>query len=53
MNKNVWAVIAPDEAISFGIIKPLDGSLHFDCLLTGTQKFSITAVSGQSQHRYE
>jgi hypothetical protein len=40
VNKNVWAIIAPDEAISFRIVKPFDGSLHFDCLLTGIHEFS-------------
>jgi hypothetical protein len=29
--ENVWAVIAPDEAITLGIVKPLHGSLHFAC----------------------
>jgi hypothetical protein len=28
MNENVWAIIAPDEAIPFGIIEPLDSSLQ-------------------------
>jgi hypothetical protein len=28
MYKNVWAIIAPDEAIPFGIIEPLDSSLQ-------------------------
>ena len=29
MDENVWAVIAPDEAVPFRIVKPLHGSLHF------------------------
>jgi len=41
VNENVWAIIAPDEAISFRIIKPFDSSLHFDCLLTGIHKFFV------------
>ena len=40
MNENIWAIIAPDEAVSFRIVKPFDGSLHCDCLLTGIHKFS-------------
>jgi hypothetical protein len=31
MYENVWAIIAPDEAVSFGIVKPFHGSLHFAC----------------------
>jgi hypothetical protein len=31
MYENVWTIIAPDEAISLGIVKPLHGSMHFDC----------------------
>ena len=40
VNEYVWAIIAPDEAISFRIVKPFDGSLHCDCLLTGIHKLS-------------
>ena len=29
MDENVWAVIAPDEAVSLGVVKPLHRSLHF------------------------
>jgi hypothetical protein len=29
MHENVWTIIAPDEAVSFRIIEPLHGSLHF------------------------
>jgi len=29
--ENVGAIIAPDEAVSLGIVKPLHGSLHCDC----------------------
>jgi hypothetical protein len=28
MHKNVWPILAPDEAVPFRVIKPLDGSLH-------------------------
>jgi hypothetical protein len=35
VNENVWAIIAPDEAISLGIIEPLNSALQFECLLTG------------------
>src|SRR5262249_48372401 len=31
VNKNIWAVIAPDEAVPFGVVKPLHGSVHCDC----------------------
>jgi hypothetical protein len=44
MNENVRPVIAPDEAVSLGIIKPFHGSLHFDALLTGTSGFFETAL---------
>ena len=30
VNENVWAIIAPDEAVSFRIVKPFDSSLHCD-----------------------
>src|SRR5207249_2048525 len=30
MYENVCTIIAPDEAVSFGIIEPLHGALHFD-----------------------
>lgn len=26
VNENIWAIFAPDEAVSFGIIEPLDSS---------------------------
>jgi len=29
MDKNVRPVIAPDEAVPFGIVKPFHGSVHF------------------------
>jgi hypothetical protein len=29
MNENVGAIIAPDEAVAFRIIKPFHGSSHF------------------------
>jgi hypothetical protein len=29
MYEYVWAIIASDEAIPLGIVKPLHGSLHF------------------------
>jgi hypothetical protein len=28
MNKNIWTIVAPDEAIPFRVIKPFYGSLH-------------------------
>src|SRR5882762_10314318 len=40
VNENVWAIIAPDEAISFRIIKPFYNPSHFTRLLTGIHKFS-------------
>src|SRR6267143_3601430 len=42
MYENVWAIIAPDEAVSFGIIKPFHGSVHSLALLTGTSGFCTT-----------
>jgi hypothetical protein len=33
VNEHIWTVIAPDEAVSFGIIEPLYSSLHCDSLL--------------------
>ena len=32
MYEDVWTIIAPDEAIPFGIIEPLDSSLQCDRL---------------------
>ena len=29
MYENVWSIVAPDEAVSFVVVKPLHGSLHF------------------------
>jgi hypothetical protein len=29
MNKYVWTVVAPDEAVAFRIIEPFDYALHF------------------------
>src|SRR5260370_5860154 len=31
MDENVWAITAPDEAVSLGIVKPFHSSLHFAC----------------------
>ena len=28
MNKNIWTIFAPDEAIPFRVVKPFHGSLH-------------------------
>jgi hypothetical protein len=52
VDKNVWAFIAPDEAVSFGIIKPFYGSLHFDCppdrdfeiSLNGARRITLTLL---------
>jgi hypothetical protein len=30
MYEYVWSIFPPDKAVSFGIIEPLYGSLHFD-----------------------
>jgi hypothetical protein len=39
MNKYVWTIVAPYEAIPFRIIKPFDGSLHLLLLLMETWMF--------------
>jgi len=44
MYENVWTIIAPDEAVSFGIIKPLHGALHFDSLLNGDFEISLRSA---------
>jgi hypothetical protein len=44
MYEYVWTVIAPDEAIPLGIIKPLHGSLHFDALLNRDFEISLRSA---------
>ena len=36
MNENVRAIVAPDEAVAFRVIKPLYGATQFGALPTQT-----------------
>src|SRR3981081_434610 len=44
MYENVGAIIAPDEAVSLGIVKPLHGSSHFHCPPGRVFEISLHAV---------